>query len=185
MAQGATLGEALSSLLRDHGARPQDRLKSYRAKDWHAQLVQLTGTHRGYEALERAGVNVTARTLVNWLAEPEYAVRRSYQEQIRSAYEDAATIPPTPVPPEFVVHQFRITGTVQIARDIRDRGTRGEAPLRIDGRNGAWSRIEQAWLTGQLTGEVFEEYFIDDIIVEDIGDGTDGWQFPGDWYQVI
>lgn len=185
MAQGATLGEALSSLLRDHGARPHDRLKSYRAKQWHAQLVQLTGTHRGYEALEHAGLNVTARTLANWLSDSEYPVRRSYQEQIRAAYEGTATIPPTPVPPEFRVHQFRITGTVQIAGDVRDRGTQGEAPLRIDGRNGAWARIEQAWLTGQLTDEVFEEYFIDDVIVEDIGDGTDGWQFPGELYLVF
>lgn len=185
MAQGATLGEALSQLLRDHGARPQDHLRSYRAKEWHAQLVQLTGTHRGYDALERAGLTVTPRTLLSWLSEPDYPVRRSYRAQIRSAYEDAATIPPTPVPSELRVHQFRITGTVQIARDIRDRGTQGEAPLRIDGRNGTWTRIEQAWLTGQLTDEVFEEYFIDDILVEDIGDGTDGWQFPGDWYQVI
>ncbi|MFE3384793.1 hypothetical protein [Streptomyces anulatus] len=185
MAQGATLGEALSHLLRDHGARPAGRLTSYRAKQWHAQLVQLTATRHGYEALERAGLTVTARTLIHWLSEPEYAVRRSYQEQIRTAYEDAATTPATPLPPDFKVHQFRITGTVQIARDTRDRGTGGEAPLRIDGRNGAWARIEQAWLTDQLTDEAFEEYFIDDVVVEDIGDGTDGWQFPGSWYQVV
>ncbi|MEU3837695.1 hypothetical protein [Streptomyces microflavus] len=51
--------------------------------------------------------------------------------------------------------------------------------------SGAWARIEQTWLAGRLTDEVFEEYFIDDIVVEDIGDGTDGWQFPGGWYQVL
>lgn len=147
--------------------------------------MQLTGTRRGYEALERAGLTVTARTLVTRLSEPEYAVRRSYQDQIESACEDAATNPPTPVPPEFQVHRFRITGTVRIARDVRDRGTRGAAPLHIDGRNSSWARIEQTWLTGQLTDEVFEEYFIDDIVVEDIGDGTDGRPFPGDLYQVI
>ncbi|MGW4231154.1 hypothetical protein ACWEF9_17965 [Streptomyces sp. NPDC004980] len=57
--------------------------------------------------------------------------------------------------------------------------------MHIDGRNSSWARIEQTWLTGQLTDEVFEEYFIDDIVVEDIGDGTDGRPFPGDLYQVI
>ncbi|TRO55440.1 hypothetical protein E4K73_50570 [Streptomyces sp. IB201691-2A2] len=33
------------------GHRPRHRLSSYTAKHWHAQLSQLTGTHRGYQAL--------------------------------------------------------------------------------------------------------------------------------------
>jgi hypothetical protein len=58
------------------------------------------------------------------------------------------------------------------------------APLRVDGSRGNWDTIEELWLVGALTDDEFEDHFIDDVIVEDIGEGTDGWQFPGAAYSV-
>ncbi|MFI9772922.1 hypothetical protein ACIHJG_39750 [Streptomyces sp. NPDC052415] len=46
------------------------------------------------------------------------------------------------------------------------------APLRIDGSRGHWDAIEELWLAGELTDDEFEDHFIDDVIVEDIGEGT-------------
>ncbi|MFD0416698.1 hypothetical protein [Streptomyces sp. NPDC127108] len=57
----------------------------------------------------------------------------------------------------------------------RVRGTRRAAPLRMDGRRGGWDAIENLWAAGELTDEAFE----DDVIVADIGEGADGWDFPG------
>ncbi|MGW3917844.1 hypothetical protein ACWEBX_41370, partial [Streptomyces sp. NPDC005070] len=66
----------------------------------------------------------------------------------------------------------------------RERGTRRAAPLRIDGRRGDWSGIEVLWLAGDLRDDDFEDRFIDDVIVADIGEGTDGWEFNGSSYAV-
>ncbi|MFD8968938.1 hypothetical protein ACFV0C_28790 [Streptomyces sp. NPDC059568] len=81
---GGSLGAALDDLLRAQ-VTPRHRLSSYNAKHWHAQLGQLTGTHRGYLALEEAGLDVTAKTLLNWLSDPEYRIRRSYRDLIHIA----------------------------------------------------------------------------------------------------
>ncbi|MFJ9908513.1 hypothetical protein ACIRVK_37600 [Streptomyces sp. NPDC101152] len=67
---GNSLGAALNDLLRSQ-VTPRHRLSSYNAQHWHAQLSQLTGTRRGYQALEDAGLGVTAQTLINWLSDPE------------------------------------------------------------------------------------------------------------------
>ncbi|MGW1290976.1 hypothetical protein ACWD4N_47415, partial [Streptomyces sp. NPDC002586] len=58
------------------------------------------------------------------------------------------------------------------------------APLRIDGSRGDWHAIEHLWLAGELTDDEFEDHFIDDVIVQDIGEGTDGWTFDGSNYSV-
>ncbi|MFD9467203.1 hypothetical protein [Streptomyces sp. NPDC060027] len=65
-----------------------------------------------------------------------------------------------------------------------ERGTRRAAPLRIDGRRGDWSDIEVLWLAGDLRDDGLEDRFIDDVIVADIGEGTDGWEFSGSSYVV-
>ncbi|WP_433917401.1 hypothetical protein OIE50_50670 [Streptomyces canus] len=53
-------------------------------------------------------------------------------------------------------------------------------PLRVDATRGYWNAIEELWAADELT----DDYFIDDIIVSDIGEGTDGWDFPGAAYSV-
>ncbi|MGW7047955.1 hypothetical protein ACWGDT_35780 [Streptomyces avermitilis] len=77
-----------------------------------------------------------------------------------------------------------ISGTVKTGNDERERGTRRAAPLRIDGRRGDWTEIEELWNSGDLTDSDFEDHFIDDVVVADIGEGTDGWDFPGSSYVV-
>ncbi|MFJ8510049.1 hypothetical protein [Streptomyces avermitilis] len=51
--------------------------------------------------------------------------------------------------------------------------------MRIDGRRGDWSDIEALWVAGDLRDDDFEDRFIDEVIVADIGEGTDGWEFSG------
>ncbi|MET7746815.1 hypothetical protein [Streptomyces sp. NPDC005385] len=61
--RGGSLGAAVKGLLRTQ-VTPRHRLSTYNAKDWHAQLSQLTGTRLGYEALETAGHDVRSDTLI-------------------------------------------------------------------------------------------------------------------------
>ncbi|MDQ0988787.1 hypothetical protein [Streptomyces sp. V3I7] len=181
--RGGSLGAALNDLLRAQ-VTPRHRLSSYTAKHWHAQISQLTSTQRGYQALEEAGLHVTTKTLINWLSDPEYNIRRSYRDLIHTAYENAAIAPAEPIPDQVKDGQFEISGTVRTGDDERERGTRRAAPLRIDGHRGNWDEIEELWQAGELTDTAFEDHFIDDIIVADIGEGTDGWEFPGASYSV-
>jgi hypothetical protein len=181
--RGGSLGAALNDLLRAQ-VTPRHRLSSYNAKHWHAQLSQLTGTHRGYQALEEAGLDVTAKTLLNWLSDPEYNVRRSYRDLIHTAYENVAIVPADRIPDHVKDGQYEISGWVTTGTDRRERGTRDAAPLRIDGMRGDWDAIENLWLAGDLTDDEFEDHFIDDVIVADIGEGTDGWEFDGGSYSV-
>lgn len=142
---GGSLGAALNDLLRTQ-VTPRHRLSSYSAKHWHAQLGQLTGTRRGYEALETVGLDVRPDTLFKWLADSEYNVRRSYRDLIHTAYENVAIVPAEPIPGQVKNGQFEISGKVKTGNDERDRGTRRAAPLRIDGSRGDWSDIETLWL---------------------------------------
>ncbi|MGW3095130.1 hypothetical protein ACWDCC_16985 [Streptomyces sp. NPDC001102] len=180
---GPSLGAALGDLLRAQVTH-RHRLSSYNARHWHAQLSQLTATHRGHQALEDAGLDVTARTLLNWLSDPEYSVRRGYRDVIHTAYENVAVVPADPIPDHVKDGQYEISGYVTTGTDRRQRGTRHAAPLRIDATRGDWTDIENLWLAGELTDEQFEDHFTDDIIVADIGEGTDGWTFDGASYSV-
>jgi hypothetical protein len=180
---GRSLGAALNDLLRSQ-VTPRHRLTSYTAKHWHAQLGQLTATHRGHQALEDAGLHVTTKTLINWLSDPEYNIRSSYRDLIHTAYENTAVVPADPIPDHVKRGQFEISGIVKTGDDERERGNRRAAPLRIDGSRGNWDEIEELWLAGEFTDDEFEDHFVDDIIVADIGEGTDGWEFPGASYSV-
>ncbi|MFF4557656.1 hypothetical protein [Streptomyces sp. NPDC001422] len=71
---------------------------------------------------------------------------------------------------------------MKTGNDERERGTRRAAPLRIDASRGDWTDIERLWLAGEL--DDLEELFIDEIIVSDIGAGTDGREFSGSSYTV-
>ncbi|MGM9470260.1 hypothetical protein [Streptomyces murinus] len=181
--RGDSLGAALNDLLHSQ-VTPRHRLSSYNAKHWHAQLSQLTATHRGQQALAEAGLHVTTKTLINWLSDSEYNVRRSYLDIIHTAYENVAIVPADPIPDHVKQGQYEISGVVKTGDDERTRGTMDAAPLRIDGSRGNWDAIEGLWLAGDLTDDEFEDHFIDNVIVEDIGEGTDGWEFPGTAYSA-
>ncbi|MET7441935.1 hypothetical protein ACWERY_29740 [Streptomyces sp. NPDC004082] len=181
--RGQSLGAALNDLLRTQ-VTPRHRLSTYNAKHWHAQLSQLTGTRRGYEALESAGLNVRPDTLIKWLSDSEYNVRRSYRDLIHTAYENVASAPAEPLTDTIKRGQYEISGLVKTGNDERERGNRRAAPLRIDASRGDWTEIETLWLAGDLRDDDFEDLFIDEIIVADIGAGTDGWEFSGGSYSV-
>ena len=189
MATAASLGAALNQLLRDHGLQPRHRLATYHAQSWHAQLVQLTATKRGYAALEEAGLAVRAETLINWLSDPEHRIYRRYTDIIHAAYENTAVVAATPLPASLKNADFKITGLVKTGDDERVRGAlnangRVTSPLLIDGSSGNWAAIESKWTDGTLDDVSFEDDFIDHVIIEDIGEGTDGWEFPGSSYTV-
>ncbi|RPE46959.1 hypothetical protein EDD90_10361 [Streptomyces sp. Ag109_O5-1] len=95
--RGRSLGAAFNDLLRSQ-VTPRQRLSSYTAKHWHAQLSRLTATHRGQQALEDAGLHVTSKTLTRWLSDSEYNIRRSYRDLIHTAYENTAIVPADPLP---------------------------------------------------------------------------------------
>jgi hypothetical protein len=73
---------------------------------------------------------------------------------------------------------------VKTGNDERERGTAASPPLRIDASRGDWTDIETVWLAGDLRDDDLEDLFIDEIIVADIGAGTDGWEFSGSSYSV-
>ncbi|MEU9214314.1 hypothetical protein AB0D27_42180, partial [Streptomyces sp. NPDC048415] len=114
----------------------------------------------------------------------EYNVRRSYRDLIHTAYENVAIVPADRIPDHVKDGQYEISGWVTTGTDRRQRGTRDAAPLRIDGSRGDWDAIENLWLAGDLTDDEFEDHFTDDVIVADIGEGTDGWEFDGGSYSV-
>ncbi|MFD9495189.1 hypothetical protein ACFWA1_27395 [Streptomyces sp. NPDC060005] len=180
--RGGSLGAALNDLLRTQ-VTPRHRLSTYSAKHWHAQLSQLTGTRRGYEALETAGLDIRPDTLIKWLSDPEYNVRRGYRDLIHTAYENVAFVPAEPLTDTVKNGQYEISGLVKTGNDERERGTRRAAPLRIDASRGDWSEIEALWLAGDLRDDYLEDHFIE-IIIDDIGEGTDGWEFSGSSYSV-
>ncbi|MFB7244375.1 hypothetical protein ACFCYX_18160 [Streptomyces populi] len=99
-------------------------------------------------------------------------------------YENVAIVPAEPLPDTVKHGQFEISGLVKTGNDERERGTRRAAPLRIDASRGDWTDIETLWLAGDLRDDDLEDHFIDEIIVADIGDGTDGWEFNGASYAV-
>ncbi|MFG2440735.1 hypothetical protein [Streptomyces sp. NPDC048508] len=181
--RGGSLGAALGDLLRTQ-VTPRHRLSTYSAKYWHAQLSQLTGTGCGYEDLDTASLDVCPDTLIKWLSDPEYNVRRSYRDLIHTAYENVAFVAAEPLTDIVKNGQYEISGLVKTGADERERGNQRAAPLRIDASRGDWSEIERLWLAGDLRDDDLEDLFIDEIIVADIGAGTDGWEFSGSSYAV-
>ncbi|MEU0032187.1 hypothetical protein [Streptomyces sp. NPDC006335] len=109
--RGTSLGAALNDLLRSQ-VTARHRLSSYNAKHWHAQLSQLTATHRGQQALADAG-----------LSDAEYNIRRNYRDLIHTAYENVALVPADPIPRHIKRGQYEISGVVTTGDDERDRGT--------------------------------------------------------------
>lgn len=174
---------ALGRALLDFWGEPRKR--SYTATGWHAQVRKLTEHSRGSWAADQAGLDIKHRTLVDWLAERREpspankdAIDRAYQLLAGGIWD-----------PANERHQYEIKGVVKTGDDVRDRGHgRGrdyQAPLRIDGREGNWTRIREGFENGTIDEEEAESWFIEDVIVEDIGDGSEGgWEFPGASYSV-
>jgi hypothetical protein len=168
------MGRALVNALADAADGTIGVRKSYTAKGWHAQISKLTSSPRGYLAAEKAGLSVTARTLKAWLAE-DVEPSRANQSLIAKAYAIMAGRWPA----EVEGRQFAITGKIQTGEDDRTR------TLNIDSTPALWSRMKQAWEDGEVDPDDFEDWFIEDVIEMDIGEGSDGWDFPGGQYTVV
>lgn len=178
LGSGDSLGEALVDLASKLGGAP--RMASYKAKGWHAQISHLTGTQRGINAAAAAGLTVSRATLLNWLAErtePNAANRA----KIAEAYEIAAGRWP-----DWERADFKIYGLVQTGNDIRDRGSEDYSPFLVEGSEATmatWEAFRQKWEAGGMTPDEVEDYFID-VVNEAIPDTSEGWQFPGTFYDV-
>ena len=174
---GNTLGEALLAAALQLGGRP--RLKSYTAKSWHPQIVKIVASPRGYAAANLVGLTASKRTVLAWLAN-EVTPNKENQAKIQAAYDVMAG----KFPSEMTYAEYRITGQVTLGDDSRHRGGLDSAPLLIDGSAGTWGPIRSAWNSGHMTPEDFERLFIEHVIVEDLGEGSEPWMFDGSDYDV-
>jgi hypothetical protein len=152
------------------------RKSSYTAKGWHAQLSKLTATEAGYRAAERAGLSVSKRTLLDWLAEKREP-NKANQDKIREAYGSAAGRWPN-----WDGRTFYISGTVKFGEDVRDRGDGDHAPLMVEGASSSvWDDFRRRWEEGGMTETDIEDYVIDLCEDSDIGYAP---VFPGTAYTV-
>lgn len=161
------------------GGRP--RYTTYTAKGWHAQISKLTEQQRGYDAMARAGLDVTPRTLLGWLSESQ-APSAANRTRIQTAYGlMAGGWNSSSEKRMYVIH-----GQVKMGSDTRNRGSGKVAPFRVNGAatNVRWGRIEAEWNAGTMDPERAEELFVEDVIANDIGEGSDPWEFPGLDYTI-
>lgn len=177
---GSSFGAALVAALADAAGGTVGVRRSYTAKGWHAQISKLTSSDRGYLAAEQAGLSVTHRTLTDWLAE-RVEPSKANQARIAKAYAAMAGR----WPKEVERARFEISGTVKSGSDSRDRGTSDAAAFLIEGSEGNWDRMREAWEEGEVDPDEFEEWFIEDVIDEDLGEPSEQWEFPGGSYDVV
>lgn len=176
---GNSLGAALLDLAAELGGAP--RKSTYTAKGWHAQISRLTATQAGYKAADRVGLNVTERTLRDWLAE-----RREPSAANQALINKAYTLAGAGRWPDWESKTFRIYGLVSQGDDERERGTGDIAPLLIDGTNAystTWSAFRDEWESGGGMSEDDVEEHFSNVIVDDIG-GSIAWEFNGTSYTV-
>ncbi len=175
---GSSIGAALLALAAELGGAP--RKASYTAKGWHAQISRLTSTKAGYEAADRAGLDVTRRTLTDWLAE-----RREPSPANQALIAKAYVLAGGGAWPGWESMTFRIYGVCKTGDDERDRGAKGTSPLLVDGRDAsaaAWAHFRQEWESGGMTEDEVGEEFAD-VVGDAIGE-SDRWEFPGTSYTV-
>lgn len=174
---GNSIGSALVALAAELGGAP--RKATYTAKGWHAQISRLTATKAGYEAANAVGLDVTERTLRAWLSET-VAPNAGNRALIAKAYARAAG-----QWPGWERETFRVYGKTEQGGDVRDRGSDGNAPLRIDGPDAstrAWVEFQEDWEKGGMTEDDVADHF--SAIVQDAIGGSEPWDFPGESYTV-
>lgn len=184
---GAAVRSALSQVSLGR-ARP-----SYRARSPVAQFRQLQRTTAGRRALGLAGVSPADRTARRWLTRSQ-APSKANAVRIAQAY---GAVQAGGIPDWVRSGRMQITGVVATGPDSRDRGTGGYAPLDIDLSNvdvlggggtvrddgrGHWQAVEEDW--PDLDDDELAELIAEDLIAEDIGEGSGAWGFPGGFYSV-
>lgn len=175
---GSSLAAALLDLAAELGSAP--RKSSYTAKGWHAQISRLTATQAGYKAADRAGLNVTERTLKDWLAE-----RREPSPANQALIARAYVLAGAGRWPDWERKTFRVYGEVEQGGDTRDRGKDGTSPLLVDGTDASgrvWADFKEDWEKGGITDDEVADHF--GAVVQDAVGGSDPWDFPGTSYTV-
>lgn len=189
---GSSLGAAFRAAIKQVAEPPRI---SYTARSPLAQYKHLGRTARGQAELTHAGLTAAPQTIRRWLTGRQKPGKAN-AAKISTAY---AVLRRGGIPTSVKHGGMTITGRVGTGRDVRNRGSGGQAPLKINLSAGNWGRIEAAWqqgLFGPLFGEDeedeeawglddedLEDMISEDLIEPDIG-GSDGWYFPGGGYTV-
>ncbi|MFD9293168.1 transcriptional regulator [Streptomyces sp. NPDC060030] len=137
-----------------------------------ARLNYLTKTDAGYEAMDRAGIHVSPRTLMAWLAE-ERTPNKTNRSRLDAAYWD--------------LRRRNVAADLKKRLNNQGRGTRIEinpvdqsrvaAPHRRDlssrsiGVRGVWDRAVDAW----INDDVAELDAVWDEIIQDLGSDYDSY----------
>lgn len=174
---GRTLGRALADLFA-HSGKPGGRRSTYDRTGWQAQFSQMSKTKAGYAAMETAGLSATTRTQRAWLSGDATASQAN-----RSLIAEAYKTMQGGLDSRLQTAIYKISGRVTQGQDSRERGMGRSAPLRVDGNNGRWDRIEDIWNAGADPDDL-ETQFIEDVVDRDLGEGSYPWEFDGNWYEV-
>ncbi|MEU0300608.1 transcriptional regulator [Streptomyces sp. NPDC006175] len=137
-----------------------------------ARLHYLTKTDAGYEAMDRAGIHVSPRTLMAWLAE-ERRPNKANRGRLDAAY--------------WGLRRRNVAADLKKRLNNHGRGTRVEInPVdqsRVEGKHqrdlssrsitvrGVWDRAVDAWMDDDLE----ELDAIWDLIIEDLGSDYDAY----------
>jgi hypothetical protein len=175
--RGTSLGAALVDLFSSTG-RPGGVRSSYSAKGWQAQFSQLSSTHEGYEAMRRVGLSASIDTQRAWLSG-----RRDATPANRGLIAEAYRIMQGGFSASWRDAVFNITGRVTMGSDSRDRGNGRHSSFRVEGDQGRWDRIEEAWNAG-ADADTIEELFIEDVVIEGVDGISDSIEFNGTFYVV-
>lgn len=154
------------------------RKSSYAARGWHAQISQLTAVAAGARAAVAAGLEVkTQRTLLAWLSQAREPSAEN-KRRIDLAYRILAG---------RVWNPLNQTRTYAI-HGLIGSGDRTEIrTLTIgigDYEEAKWDNLRREFEKFRPNPKWIEQYFIEDVIVEDIGDTTGHWEFPGASYTI-
>jgi hypothetical protein len=174
--RGGSFAEAFRAAL---GAVAEPPRPSYKAKSAEAQYKHLASTRRGRAALQAAGLTATRQTQQRWLTGKQKPSKAN-GAKIASAYGEMRR---GGIPRAVKAGEMQITGRVGTGRDIRNRGTGRQSPLKVRLSRGRWGRIERLWNTDLIGDGDLEDMISEDLIEPDIG-GSDNWFFPGGNYTV-
>lgn len=163
--RGATLGEAILACFDD-----VPRIQPARSP--RSRLIELTATRRGSAALESAGLDVSRRTLLRWLAE-EASPSPANARIIAAAYRSYLRYPAAPVVRRVSTATGVITGIIKISAD------EGLRTIRVNNAAGSWTDLTREWRRPNPNPDEIELLYILQVVIPDIRDLV---EFPGSNY---
>lgn len=163
--RGVTLGAAILACFDD-----VPRIQP--ARSTRSRLIELTGTRRGAAALDHAGLDISQRTLLRWLADEQSPSPRN-ASIIDRAYRDYLRYPTAAVIRRVSNSIGVITGLIKISDDV------GLRTIRVDNRAGHWTDIAREWRRPAPDPDEIELLYILHVVIPDIRDNL---EFPGSNY---